>query len=168
MKKAVLIGTSHSIQRNDRAFGSYIEELCNEHNICAIAEEIDNKSKSIAAILSDKLGIKYAIVEPTPDERRNLHIERENDIVYELTMKYSTENLSTEPSSQNWPSEPYDDYANRVQTTYRQREGEWIKRIENLNIWPVLIICGKDHLEDFSKLFISSGIDLEPAFILTY
>lgn len=165
MKKALLIGTSHPIQRNNSAFGSYIEELCYEHNICAIAEEIDNGCESVAAGGAKNLDIAYKIIEPTPVEAIALGIEQVHRIDCEFMTRYE---LKDSPSIENLSVEAHKEYITRKLTTYRQREDEWIKRIENLNIWPVLIICGKDHLKAFSELLISAGVDLDPKLILTY
>lgn len=168
MKKAVLVGTSHSIQRNDSEFKSYIEELCNEHNICAIAEEIDNECTSIASGVAKQLDIAYKIIEPTPEESIGLCIEQPKKIEYDLMSKYDLSDWPQYPSAGNLPSIVYNDYYERLQFTYRKREYDWLVRIQSLNIWPVLIICGKDHVEPFSKLLISSKIDLEPELILSY
>ncbi len=165
MKKAVLIGTSHSIQRSDSSFGACIDALCNEHNICAIAEEIENTCASIALGVAQKLDIAYKIIEPTPEEAVALGIEQVYRIDYEFITRYD---LKDSPNIGNLSVEAYDEYSARKLTTYRQRENEWLKRIKNLNTWPVLIICGKDHSQAFSKLLISNGVDLHPESILTY
>jgi hypothetical protein len=52
------------------------------------------------------------------------------------------------------------DYEAKVQITYRQREAEWLRRIEQLNIWPVLVICGSDHFDHFCELLTTSGIEV--------
>ena len=158
MKKAVLLGTSHPIQSgNDQkaSFQPYIEQLCDIHNVNAIAEEIDDQYRSIAAVVSDKLNIMYKIIEPTSAEREKLGIEKEHQILYQLTQLNEIE---------NWPDEAspdvYEEYTDRVQITHRKRESEWLKRIDELNTWPVLIICGADHYQHFYHLLSSSGIDV--------
>lgn len=162
MKKAVLLGTSHPIQRGvskKDSFQKYIEQLCSTHCINAVAEEIDIKS-TVASGVSDKIDITHIIIEPTPEESKKLGIEEVHRIVYELMNKYEIENWPIEPSTYNLPLLVYEEYTSRIQATYRQRESEWLRRIEELNTWPILIICGANHFQPFFKLLSSSGIDV--------
>ena len=62
MKKVILVGTSHTIQRgNSKAqeFESYIKELCSSYNVNAIAEEIDNKDNYICFDICIWLYLKF-------------------------------------------------------------------------------------------------------------
>lgn len=159
MKRAVLLGTSHNIQRGNHQkdnFHSYIERVCKVNEIQAIAEEIDTIN-SIASDVSSKLEIKYKIIEPTPNELDGLGIEQIHRIKYQLMSLYEIDNWPTEPSI-DLPIEVYKEWNDRVQLTYRQREAVWLKRIRDLNTWPVLIICGADHFRPFYELLISSDI----------
>ena len=163
MKKAVLLGTSHTIQRGNNqkgSFESYIGQLCDIHNINAIAEEIDDQCRSIAAGVSDRLNIMYKIIEPTLVESEKLGIEKEHHIRSGLMNINEIVNWPDEVSANNLPSDVYEEYTDRIQATYRKRESEWLKRINELNSWPVLIICGADHYQPFYQLLISSSIDV--------
>lgn len=157
MKKVILIGTSHTIQRGDgqkNSFYSYVEQLCRTHKVKAIAEEIDIE-QSVAKNVSSSLGIRHKIIEPTPNELEGLGIEQVHKIEYQLMSLYDID---------EWPENPEAEVnrelASRIQDTYRKRELEWLKRINELDIWPVLIICGASHYEPFYKLLVSSGIDV--------
>lgn len=137
----------------------YIEELCKTNDIKAIAEEMDNECTSIAADVSVKLNIKYKIIEPTIEERKELGIEDRTDIDFAFKFKYKVENHSDELSAHNLPAKAYEAYDERIQNVYRQRESEWLKRIHKLNTWPVLIICGANHCQPFFELLSKEGID---------
>jgi len=163
MKKAVLLGTSHPIQRGENQkddFRLHIEELCNTHGINAVAEEIDNKCISVAADITVDFGIAHKIIEPTPEERKELGIEEVHRIIYELINRHNIDKWPDEPSVANLPDNVYEEYTERTQTTYRQRESEWLRRINVLDAWPVLIICGADHYQPFYELLSEEGIDV--------
>ncbi len=162
MKKAILIGTSHPIQRGHTAkseeFKSYLKSLCDSYNIKAIAEEIDNECVSIAKQITDEYTLDYKIIEPTLEEQLLLGIKDDN---------YITENMMTEYDIKYWPSDIeshplsnkiHEEYDQKKQATYRQREAEWLKRIQALNSWPLLIICGADHYEPFAQLLSENEI----------
>jgi len=59
----------------------------------------------------------------------------------------------------NLPSDGYEAYKRRIQNVYRQREAEWLRRICKLDTWPILIICGINHLQPFFELLSREGIE---------
>lgn len=161
MENIVLLGARHSIQRGEMQkedFESYIKQLCNKHNIRAIAEEIDDKDMYVAQIISKTLELKYLIIEPTPDEKIKLDINEEDSIIYELTNKYDIEDWDKQYSNNDLPANMLKEYNERLSETYRQREDEWLKRVKVLDTWPLLVICGDAHSQAFSELLVSSGI----------
>ena len=160
MKKAILLGTSHPIQRGELekdSFYSYIEELCKTNDIKAIAEEMDDVCTSTAADVSVKLNIKYKNIEPTIEERKELGIEDIIDIDFSFRFKYKVKN-AYELGAHNLPTKANEAYNERIQNVYRQRELEWLKRIHKLNTWPVLIICGANHYQPFFELLSKENI----------
>ena len=162
MKKAILLGTDHPTQlgkTQKESFYFYIEELCKTNDIKAIAEEMDNENTSIAADVSAKLNITYKIIEPTLEERKELGIEDTTDIICQLRFSNKMKNWPDEPSIRNLPTEVYKMYRERVQTTYRKRESEWLRRICELDTWAILIICGANHCQPFFKLLSNEGIN---------
>ena len=52
------------------------------------------------------------------------------------------------------------EYISLIEDTYRQREQEWKKRIEQINIYPILVICGSCHFKEFSKLLKESAFEV--------
>lgn len=164
MKRAILIGTSHNIQRGElhtNEFKIFLKEICDKHNISAIAEEIDNRCISVAANIASERDMNYKIIEPTPEEAQQIGIEQVHLIEYEFMNRYDISNWPNEPSITTLGQEIYELFDKRVQTTYRQRESEWLKRINNFNCWPVLIICGATHFEPFANLLIENDIDTQ-------
>lgn len=173
MNKVVLIGISHSIQRGDlhaEKYKSYIKDLCNTYHIKAIAEEIDNNDTYIASDISSKLSIEHKIIEPTEEEKKDLDILTLNEIDIIMHNKYLLPETPTdEPRLQSWPNSPtednlpsdiFEEFDRMRQYTFRQRESEWLKRIKELNIWPVLVICGADHYQPFKDLLSENSIDI--------
>lgn len=161
MKKVVLLGTNHKIQRgNDQKdkFQSYLERLVSIYDISVIGEEIndDNHVFSVAKSVSESLCIAYIIIEPKPSELGGLKIEQVHEIMYEFMMMYDLESES--PSMENLSPKVYKEYTSRIQGTYRAREAEWLNRLQELNTWPVLVICGADHYQPFCDLLSSKGI----------
>ncbi len=162
MKTVVLLGTRHTIQRGniqEDSFKFHIKQLCTEHNIKAIAEEIDDFDTYIVQAVSEEIGIPHKIIEPTPDEKKNLEIEEVHIIEDILMTKYSIKDWD-EQYEENRPPEAFKEYRKRLEKTYRQRENEWLKRIKKLNTWPLLVICGNDHSQPFYELLILSDIDV--------
>jgi len=163
LKKAVLIGTRHSIQRGTKKndnFKDFIKELCTKYKIKAIAEEIDNENKYIAQNVSTEFGIKYKIIEPTPEEKKKLQIEEEYHIIYELSNRYDIEDWDKQYTNDALPPKVLEEYKERLKKTYKQREKVWMKKILQLNTWPLLIICGSDHSQSFCELLTSLSIDV--------
>ena len=171
MKKAIVVGTSHTIQRgNSKAqeFESYIRKLCSFYNVNAIAEEIDNNY--ICFAICKGLNIEYKIIEPTEEEKQDLGILTLNKIVNVMYNKYlQPDNPVDKPRLQQWPKYPnkenlpqdiYEEYENMFQDTCRQREKEWLNRIIDFNTWPILVICGADHYEPFRKLMSENNIEV--------
>ena len=108
--------------------------------------------------MSTKLNIQYKIIEPNEEEREELGIEDRADIDAEFRRVNNVQDYSEELSLNNLSAKEYEKYDERTQNVYRQRELEWLRRINNLNTWPVLIICGANHCQPFFELLSKKGI----------
>lgn len=158
MNKAVVVGTKHSIQRGERysnEFKSYLFYLIEKHNIDAIAEEIDDNAIYIAQQMCNDLKIIHKVIEPNSSTYTQLGIEHVHEIIYDFMNEYDLEEA---PNEDNCSKNVLEDYNKRVQKTYRQREIVWLKRIINLDTWPLLVICGADHFEHFCNLLAANSI----------
>jgi hypothetical protein len=165
MKRVILIGTDHEIQKGQRGiklkncFEKYLLGLVKKYDINSVAEEIDEGAECIVAKkICESRSIIHKIIEPHPSEYDELEIEHVHKIDYYFSNNYDLE--STPPNESNCSPQVLQEYRLRVQGTHRRREKEWLQRILNLNIWPVLIICGSSHFEPFSELLLQNDIEI--------
>lgn len=165
MKTVILLGTKHSIQRDDideNKFESLIKELIKEFDIKAIGEEIDTSCNSVANKIADIEKIKYIITEPTPKEKKELEIEEPDKIDYFIKEKYELMKYPSQLIKNNESFNPAirKEYVEEVHKIYRLREKEWKRRVEELDIYPILLICGSCHFKEFSQLLKESGFEV--------
>ena len=155
LKKIVLIGTSHltqwALERSD--FSDYVATVVKEHGINAIAEEIDEKP-SVVQRVSKELELEYLNIEPNVDERVALGIYSnlsviENDIFMDFADHESPEAL--------------EELERRKQEGLRLREQEWFNRIKALDVFPLLVVCGANHVHPFASLIQKHGYSMEIA-----
>jgi hypothetical protein len=161
MKKVILVGTNHQIQRGEKlkgCFEKYILNLAIKHEIKGVAEEINEDAELIVAKkICQKLSISHKIIEPNPKEYDELNIEHVHKINYEFCNYYY---LESPPNDINSSPQVLKKYESRIQETYRARENEWLKRILSLNTWPILVICGSNHFKPFSELLFQNKINV--------
>jgi hypothetical protein len=48
----------------------------------------------------------------------------------------------------------------RVEQSHRIRERFWLERLLEMDLWPVLFICGADHANHFTNLLRSKRLDV--------
>ncbi|MDD2801905.1 MAG: hypothetical protein PHE96_10635 [Methylococcales bacterium] len=147
MSNIVIVGTSHTIQRDlsHSNFRAYIDGLILEFVIKAIAEEID--AKSIPSQLANKHNLRYVNIEPSPQERATLGIPSLNQIEYSIFLEFDDSHSE----------DAQIECEKRKQEAYRTREKEWLNRLSLIKDDPILVVCGADHVESFSKLLVQSG-----------
>lgn len=151
MRKVILVGTRHSIQRGGHlGFRPYVESLIVKYSPQAIAEELDQSAASVANEIAISIGLLHSIIEPTPEERKKLKILSINEIEHDIFMEFDDSN-SIEAENQR---------AIRNENSYRARELEWFKRLDDLNNWPILVICGTAHYRPFAKLLKEKGLEV--------
>lgn len=151
MKKVILVGTMHSIQRGGNIdFGSYVESLVVKYSPQTIAEELDESAASVANKIAISAGLQYLIIEPTPEERRRLAIPSLNEIEFSIHMEFDDLN-SIEAKNQ---------CAMLKENSYRAREREWFNRLNGVANWPVLVICGAAHYQPFAELLKEKGFEV--------
>lgn len=155
MKKVVLIGTSHftqwDLERND--FSDYVISIVKEHGICAIAEEIDSKP-TVVKRTAEELELAYVNIEPNAEERVALGIYS-NLSVIEMGIIMDFDDHES--------PEALNELESRIQNGMRLREQEWLNRVKNLNIFPVLVVCGANHVSPFMVLLQNHGYSVEIA-----
>jgi hypothetical protein len=165
MNEAYIIGTSHPYQISDGgsrtdadAYLELLEAACSEHEIRAIAEEMSTEGlrggKSIGEILCQRCGLQYRACDPDSTERERLGILNEGLVKFRA-------------HQEGWDEARLND---AIQSEYRKREAHWLQQLQDLDEWPVLFICGANHVVSFQQHLSQNDIavmvlvsDWEPA-----
>ena len=166
MKKIVLVGTAHPIQRGEQApelFNAVLLEQCAFHEVNGIAEEIEKNAITIAYQLASALQLRHLYADPDWSERaeRGIQSDCQLDIIQEYADRYpSIRWWPKEENEEDLPAEVLEQYRKRTARADRLRERLWLEKIVGFNVWPLLFICGADHFEPFSNLLEVSGFNL--------
>ncbi|SRR6266446_3218247 len=146
---AIVVGTSHTLQRTSMELKAFLEDLCREFKIRAVAEEMSEEALSqhggVASIpmqVARALATSHKLCDPNNAERAKLGIRQETDIRVQAFP-------STLPESEVMAA---------LADSNAKREQFWLEQLQNLNVWPVLFICGADHVVSFSQLLRCHGI----------
>ena len=116
----------------------------------AIAEEMNGEAlaeKCVAAslgmLLAKKRALPHRMVDPDKAVRAALGISQENDVRISAWNR-SLSRAETEA---------------QVQAEYGKRERYWLEQLQDLDTWPVLFICGANHVRSFSALLTDRSIE---------
>jgi hypothetical protein len=149
--KVIVVGTSHTIQIADPALKPFLEGLCRDFNVRAVAEEMNkealaekNCSSSIPMEIASDLQMAHKFCDPNMTERAKLEIRQENQIKLQAWRSGTTLSDS--------------ELAAHVKESYAKRERYWLEQLCTLNTWPVLFICGADQVGSFCELLEQQGI----------
>jgi hypothetical protein len=157
-RKVILIGTAHRYQESDKPgadeLKAFVETCCGKFGIRAIGEEMSQEalqektiSSSVSADLARTLEIPHRFCDPDWNERTRIGIFQETHI-------------RALGSQQNWSEDKIDA---ELQASERKREQYWISQLIDLNLWPVLFICGAFHVDTFRGLLEAHEIAVEVA-----
>ena len=166
-KRLVLIGTSHTYQYGagnawsskapctpeaEQAFRKMLTDIAVKHRVGGIAEEMNEdglaeaeKLASVPQIIAGILGLPHIVCELNRQERVVLGIEQENEIRISAFLNGKSE----------------EDVEVALKEQFLRRESVWLERVEALGTWPVLFICGANHVPSFSALLRQRGVDCE-------
>jgi hypothetical protein len=151
LAKIIVVGTSHTIQIADQALKPFLESLCRDLNIRAIAEEMNeealaenNCTSSIPMQIASALKMPHRFCDPNRTERAKLGIRQENEFRIQAWLSGSTLSDS--------------ELAAHVTESYAMRERYWLEQLRELDVWPVLFICGADHVLPFCELLNQQSI----------
>lgn len=148
---AYVLGTNHIYQRNDdscepgsiAAFVAYLGAVCESNQINAIGEEMSisalrdfHRTESIPAKFASARGKSHKYCDPDSDEQARLHIRGDQAVRCDVR----DQGISEEEITQLLREEDL------------KRERYWLCKIEEWNEWPLLFICGSDHVESFCQL----------------
>ena len=100
MRKVCVFGTHHEFQFDtpmDSAFYTHLQELIKEHQVdCILEEAAGLPAKSCVELLADALGIRWANVDPTAEERKlvpDAALTNIYDTFLDLTLHAHRENV---------------------------------------------------------------------------
>ena len=121
------------------------EDLEGELKRCKEALEWHNKGMSIPQRVAAKLSLKHLFCDPDGKQRQLLGIEAEDVIELDQFFNCSISD---------------DDVKRRKRESRTQRECYWLNRLRQevpQSEWPILFICGADHVGSFSKILEEEG-----------
>ena len=159
MKAVLLVGTCHKYQViNDtavagtEAFECFIERICGSYRVAAIGEEMNPEAlrqlkaaQSVCKKISDAVRIPHRYCDPDNEIRSNLNIVDEQDI-------------RTEAFFRDWDESKVE---SEVGNSHSFRELYWLGQIMSFNIWPLLFVCGSNHIGSFSNILQENHIEIE-------
>lgn len=149
-----IFGTSHPLQCGTnkysedavKNFRAYILEICSIEGIKIIIEEMSREGlnhykvkSTIASSVANELQIEYLCVDLESQERTKLNI---SDV--DLCM------IAMNLSKTGCAEQIRDDLTHRLSSPIRERY--WIASILSKNTWPVLFICGSDHVASVASI----------------
>lgn len=156
-RKILVLGTDHGFQREDPKFSNamhlqfadFLRRTIQDSSIVAVAEENNHEALSehsrevsVPESIAADLGIPHRHCDPNRQTRSVLGIRQENSI-----------------RIQNFPEKvSEDEVQNQLNASDRKREEYWLQQLLELNSWPVLFICGANHVNPFLKLIESNGM----------
>jgi hypothetical protein len=157
MTQVYIVGTDHNFQKGHEPyeaaaseFRQYISGVCRRTHIEAIGEEMSREAlaearveKSVCEKSATELGLKHCLCDPDRAARQALGIRQENDIKLEGLRK-------------NWKSKTIE---REVLKEHRKREAIWLMWIKACSYYPVLFVCGANHVKSLASLLKSEGLD---------
>jgi len=155
MRSVILIGTGHKHQwpgvPTADEFRAFIEHVCAEFHVRAIAEEMSAEalaqkhiSQSACEKIAKALGISHRYCDPNNKRRTALGIKGEQEIRY--------------AGFQNdWDKEELE---REIRASHSIREHYWMEQLLDLDCWPTLFVCGANHVEPFQELLVANGLSV--------
>ena len=143
-KRVALIGTSHTYQipgnTGADVFANRVRCAVETSDAAAIAEEMScealaqkRASDSICSKIAEELGVAHIYCDPDSETRKQRQIQGESTIRMDGWQKGDPPEITNE----------------RVRRSHSLRESYWLEQILRLDKWPVLFICGANHVSSF-------------------
>ncbi len=156
MRIVALIGTSHCYQHPENpdagAFRAFVEQACATSRVRAIAEEMSleavsqkNAIQSLCKKIADAAGLLHRYCDLNNEQRQALHIQDEQVIKANAWL-------------QSWDQERVE---REVRASHEIRERHWLNELLTLDIWPILFVCGANHIEPFRVALETSGFRVD-------
>ena len=157
MKMVELLGTSHRFQygapdcseEEEAAFISLLKELASRSKVAALAEEAceelmvrQPRLESTCATAARELKIADLYCEPSQSVRGKLGVRGHQAIEQDAWLLH-------------WPQEQK--LAEHAKE-FAVRENYWSVQLLMADTWPVLFVCGAEHIRSFSTMLKSHGV----------
>ena len=151
-----IVGTDHNFQTGQGCykaaaaeFQQYITEICRDLNIRFIGEEMNRDAldkagveMSVCEMVANDLGLQHRLCDPDSATRKKLGILNDSDVEMKKFFK-------------NWSRKIAE---TQIFKERRKREEIWLGHVESVGIFPLLFVCGANHVESFSSLLQSKGL----------
>lgn len=152
-RRLFIIGTNHTLQcgaspyvaKDVDAFRKIIRSTCKKRRIKFIAEEMSDEglnqksvSQSVCCGLGTELAVDVEYVDPNEVLRSTLGI---GDVGIRL---------AAIPPGHMSPDKQLEKLF-RKELIDNVRESLWLAKILQKNVWPVLFVCGTDHVKSIEK-----------------
>jgi hypothetical protein len=145
MDDIALIGTDHDYQAFGRPGAAdleyEIERILNAYNFAAVAEEMSREglerrgaTESVCKRVADKRSLRHRYCDPDRQTRSRLDIQDEN-LIRALGQMSGKSDQETD---------------HQICEAHSQREQYWLDRLLELDLWPVLFVCGANHVDTFA------------------
>jgi hypothetical protein len=149
-----IVGTSHTFQlgkdgQKAREFRRVLIDAAKSNVCLLIAEELNPQALAEAEVptsvpqdVATELGLEHVFCDPNRDERASLGIVQETDIQAKYMFKTTDEEvIQTE-----------------IDISLRAREEYWVERLKHHSLWPLLFVCGANHVRSLCDLLQVNGI----------
>jgi hypothetical protein len=158
-KRVLLVGTRHDYQcpgyQGSEQFRVQVEASCRKHGITLLAEEMSldalrrlGAHSSVCREVADSLGIAHRYCDPSIEELKQLGIAN--------PCKFDSSSFSLFPDPRAIDPEIVE--ANAI------RRKCWLQRISEADSWPVLFVCGANHVTPFRVLLQDNGVVVDVLF----
>lgn len=158
-KMLYIFGTSHEYQRPDSklaknqvaAFEGELIKICSKLSICVLAEENNIEAQkerglpdSLTWKVAQSISISHLYCDPDRVQRNEAGIRQANDVRIAGFLDDLDE----------------DEIAAQIDDSYKLRELFWLNEIGRIGMWPVLFVCGANHVQSLAEQAGSMGIQV--------
>ena len=153
-----LVGTNHAHQFESQsdgdsvAFAAYLSDLCSQHRIDHIAEELNDEAiamweakGSVAKSVATNFSISHRFCDPEYEDRRRLGI---------LTDRETAKKLGFSPF---WTRAQEHQVTAEVRKTWPTRERFWLDQLRLDTFERCAFVLGSEHVETFGQLLTREG-----------
>jgi len=102
-------------------------------------------SASVCEGIAKEAGLEHRYCDPTNAQRVAIGIKGKQDIELEGFFN-------------NWNRRKI---VREISSSHLLREKFWLDELKTMNVWPVLFVCGADHVDRFAALLTDNGLQID-------